>query len=140
MQQVNTFYTLKNNDILRHKYKEATSEKVFTVDHCLFPKVAFTQKGRIYLIGGSKNAAQTDLINSTYEVTLGPGNRSNLAQKANMKTARVGFGCMVDNYGERIFAIGGSTSKISATQECEVYDVAANRWTALPKLSEPKFS
>jgi len=32
-----------------------------------------------------------------------------------MKVARAGFGCAVDNYGDRIFAVGGSVGKLRPT-------------------------
>lgn len=53
VQLVNLFYTLKENEIFKHNYTAKTSEKIFTVDHCFTPRVAYTQKGRIFLIGGS---------------------------------------------------------------------------------------
>lgn len=43
-----------------------------------------------------------------------------------MKTARVGFGCTVDNYGDRIFVIGGSIGKHKPTDKCEHYNVENN--------------
>ena len=32
-----------------------------------------------------------------------------LEEREAMSTGRLSFGCMVDNYGEKIYAIGGST-------------------------------
>ena len=52
---VNKFYTLQENEIFKHDYLAKTSEKIYTVDHCYIPRVAFTQKGRIFLIGGSQD-------------------------------------------------------------------------------------
>lgn len=70
MQLVRTFFTLKNNDVIKHNLENGTSEKIFTVGHCYFPKVAFTQKGRVFLIGGSKNQQQTQVINKTFELKI----------------------------------------------------------------------
>jgi hypothetical protein len=70
------------------------------------------------------------------------GNDGNtaLAERNSMITARLGFGCCVDNYGERLFAIGGSTGKHQPTNLSEVYDIKADSWTKLPNLNEPRFS
>ena len=57
-----------------------------------------------------------------------------------MAIGRVAFGCVVDNYGERIFAIGGTLPKQQATDVCEEYLVEQDKWVKLPSLSEPKFS
>ena len=57
-----------------------------------------------------------------------------------MITARVGFGCTVDNYGERIFVIGGSIGKHKATDKCEFYNIDTDEWKELPNLPEARFS
>ena len=57
-----------------------------------------------------------------------------------MSLGRVAFGCAVDNYGDRIYAIGGTLPKQQATDVCEEYIVEKNEWVQLPKLTEPKFS
>lgn len=57
-----------------------------------------------------------------------------------MGVARVGFACAVDNYGERIYAIGGSQANHKATDVCEVYLVEEDKWLALQPLPEPRFS
>ena len=113
------------------------------MNHCFFPRVAFTQKGRIFLIGGSKNNNQTEVINNTYELLLTRSGRATrrrpeiepeLKEKAPMSLARLGFGCAVDNYGEKIFAIGGSLGKQKPTDLAEYYNVEEDRWNVLPKL------
>ena len=63
-----------------------------------------------------------------------------LVEKAPMSLGRVAFGCAVDNYGDRIYAIGGTLPKQQATDVCEEYIVERNEWVQLPKLTEPKFS
>jgi len=57
-----------------------------------------------------------------------------------MAQARVGFGALVDNYGEKVYVVGGTVGKVKPTNKCEVYDVTADKWTELPPLSEPRFS
>ena len=57
-----------------------------------------------------------------------------------MKTARVSFGCSVDNYGEKIYAIGGTLAKQDPTNVCEYYNVIDDTWTDLPPLPEKRFS
>jgi hypothetical protein len=42
LQIISTFFTIKNNDVLLHDHQKGTTEKVYTVAHCFFPKVAFT--------------------------------------------------------------------------------------------------
>lgn len=51
-----------------------------------------------------------------------------LLEKAPMSIGRVAFGCAVDNYGERIFAIGGTLPKQQATDVCEEYQIEQNTW------------
>ncbi len=57
-----------------------------------------------------------------------PNTDPELKEKAPMTLARLGFGCAVDNYGEKIFAIGGSIGKQKSTDICEYYNVEANTW------------
>ncbi len=57
-----------------------------------------------------------------------------------MDLAKLGFGCCVDNYGEKIYVAGGSVGMQKATDSCQVYNIASDQWSALPTLSEPKFS
>lgn len=57
-----------------------------------------------------------------------------------MNLARIAFGCAVDNYGEKIFAIGGTVGQQQPTNQGECYDVASNTWMQLPSLNEAKFS
>lgn len=57
-----------------------------------------------------------------------------------MKTARVGFGCLVDNYGDYFYVVGGSTGKHKATNKCEMYSIEENKWSDIPMLNEAKFS
>jgi hypothetical protein len=57
-----------------------------------------------------------------------------------MKTSRVGFGCLVDNYGENIYAIGGSLGKHKATELCEFYNIEENKWNDIAPLPEARFS
>ena len=70
----------------------------------MYSKLAFTQKGKIFLIGGSKDQKQSDLIAQMYELVL-PSRASrrkqepDLKEKAPMSVARIAFGCAVDNYG-----------------------------------------
>jgi len=49
-----------------------------------------------------------------------------------MKLARVGFGCLVDNYGDSFYVVGGSTGKHKATNRCELYSIEEGKWTDLP--------
>jgi hypothetical protein len=64
-----------------------------------------------------------------------------MEERSPMKTARLGFGCLVDNYGEKIYAIGGSLGKNKATTElCEVYNIEENKWSDLAALPEARFS
>jgi hypothetical protein len=51
-----------------------------------------------------------------------------------MNIGRLGFGCVVDNYGEKIYVVGGTIGKLNATDGCEYYNVEANTWNELPKL------
>jgi hypothetical protein len=78
-------------------------------------------------------------LDSTFELVINNGN-SALAERSPMNAGRLGFGCCVDNYGDRIFAVGGSTGKHLPTNLCEVYDIRADKWSKLPNLSEPRFS
>lgn len=57
-----------------------------------------------------------------------------------MSLGRVGFGCAVDNYGEKIFAIGGSLQDHKGTDQCEYYNVGDDTWAPLPKLPSGRFS
>lgn len=57
-----------------------------------------------------------------------------------MSLARTSFGCAVDNYGDRIFAVGGIVGKMKGTDEGEYYNVNDDTWTKLPNLSEPRFT
>jgi hypothetical protein len=57
-----------------------------------------------------------------------------------MNAARLGFGCAVDNYGTRIFAVGGTLGKQQPIDTCEYYDIETDTWYMLPDLNEPKFS
>lgn len=57
-----------------------------------------------------------------------------------MQVARLGFGCCIDNYGDRLYVIGGSVGKHKATDKCEYYDIESDNWVSLPSLSEPRFS
>ena len=43
-----------------------------------------------------------------------------------MNTARIGFGCAVDNYGEYIYVVGGTVGKKQLTDECEAYSLTQN--------------
>ena len=70
-QLMDKFYVLSSNskDIFRHYYSDKKSQKVFTLkDNLCKPKVAFTQKGKVFLIGGSKDNGQTDLLNTNYQL------------------------------------------------------------------------
>jgi hypothetical protein len=50
----------------------------------------------------------------------------NIEEKSPMTVEKMGFGCCVDNYGEKIYAVGGSLDNRKATNTCEVYNIAAN--------------
>jgi len=63
-----------------------------------------------------------------------------LKEKAPMCIARIAFGCAVDNYGEKIYACGGTISGQTPTDVCEVYSVNENTWSLLPKLNDARFS
>lgn len=54
LQLINKFYTLKGLDLYKTSLATNTCEKIYSVSHCFSPRVAFTQKGRVFLIGGSK--------------------------------------------------------------------------------------
>ncbi len=57
-----------------------------------------------------------------------------------MSVARLGFGCAVDQYGERIYAVGGSIENLNPTKICEYYSVSENTWNAMPSIPEAKLS
>ena len=57
-----------------------------------------------------------------------------------MNLEKLGFGCAVDNYGERIFVVGGSIGNEKPTDHCEYYNVSEDKWSGLPKLNNPRFS
>jgi N-acetylneuraminic acid mutarotase len=57
-----------------------------------------------------------------------------------MKTARAAYGCVVDNYGAKIYVVGGTSHKMQPLASCEVYSIAEDRWTDLKSLKEPRFS
>lgn len=63
-----------------------------------------------------------------------------LAEKAKLSIAKLGFGCAVDNYGEKIFCVGGTIGNQVATDKSEYYSVLEDRWIEMPELREAKFS
>ena len=65
---LNDFYTMKDNVIYKHRFKEGDSQQVYEITHCKQPKIAFTQKGRVFVMGGAKTQQNKELVNHTYEL------------------------------------------------------------------------
>ena len=63
-----------------------------------------------------------------------------LVEKAKLSTPKLGFGCAVDNYGEKIYCVGGTIGNQVATDKSEYYNVQEDRWVEMPELREAKFS
>ena len=61
-------------------------------------------------------------------------------ERAPMATARLGFGAVVDNYGENIYIAGGICPKMKALTDCDVYSVTEDNWSSLKPLNEARFS
>jgi galactose oxidase len=85
------------------------------------PAISSLQDGRILIQGGS-DAAVTSFYNpSTNTFTRGP----------DMKMAR-GYQTSVTLSDNRVFTVGGAYSGPRQGKDGEIYDPAANTWTALP--------
>ena len=131
------FYTVKpkSSSIYLHTLKE--SKMVYEATEMKFPKVAFTQKGRVFLLGGTRDEAQTDVLPNNLElVKAEDGNTFKTVKRAPMKQPRVGFGCLVDNYGENLYVVGGSIGAFKSTNKCEYYNVETDTWHDLPNLND----
>ena len=57
-----------------------------------------------------------------------------------MPTAKISFGCCVDDMNERIYTVGGLKGKGNCIEECTAYDIEGNKWTTLPPLNEACYS
>ena len=57
-----------------------------------------------------------------------------------MMSPRTSFGCVVDNYGSTIYALGGSIHQQEATDLCEYYSIDTNKWAELPAMNQKKLS
>ena len=67
------FYTISEDSLIGHDYINGTSKKVFEINHAYLPRVAYTNEGRIFLIGGALTKENRVLSNETKELVLSLG-------------------------------------------------------------------
>lgn len=56
-----------------------------------------------------------------------------------MHTARVGFGCLVDDHGEVIYVVCGSSGKHKPNNKSEFYFTQNDLWHELQSLNDQIF-
>ena len=70
---------------------------------------------------------------------LNEGDRTFIARQS-MAQSRSHFGCTLSKHDNKVIVVGGQVSglvpntDVLTTQRCEMYDVAANKWTELTGL------
>lgn len=133
-----SFFTYDQQSVKEHN--DQGSEVIFQASHAYSSKLAYTQHGRIFLIGGAKTRDATEVVADTVEVVAHSSGKRVAVAKAPMEQARTGFGAVIDMAGERVYVAGGTVGKHKPTSKAEMYDVPSNKWISLPNLTEAKFS
>ena len=73
---MDTFYTLKDKAILKTSLVDGSTKQVHQITHCESTRVAYTQKGRVFLIGGSRGPMNNETLKNTYELVPSKGSSS----------------------------------------------------------------
>ncbi len=103
-------------------------EWVAPMSHPRRTPISVLHRGKIYVIGGSVRRGERVGVVEIYDIE-----RDSWSRGAEMPTGRE---CDAVLYRDRIYAIGGYDGRDSL-RTFEVYDIAADRWEALPDLPFP---
>lgn len=112
-----------------------TKKKVELDNEFLIPAYhgsIITPEGRIFLIGGIDDTQKDGTSNARcyeYDPKL-----TTLIRKSNMAAERFGFAITYSK--GKIYVFGGIGKDGNALKTCEVYDIATNKWSALPPMNE----
>ena len=92
---------------------------------------------RVFLFGGAKDSEGKQAIHNCYEVNV---KKKTMTAVDKLTTPKLSFAAALSPDTKNIYIAGGSTGENKATNECEVFDVAKKKWSALPVLNQPRFS
>lgn len=119
----NNLDNTSRNKIARRSYK-ADDVQVIGESFCQVPRIVYTNKAsgkqRIFVMGGQMADHYIEKTCELVEVRKG---EFTIQDRAPMPTAKISFGCCVDELSEFFYTVGGLEAKDIMSRECTAYSI-----------------
>ena len=130
------FYKNRGQDVFRLDVNgQIIKPQCFKAENLWMYRLVYTSDQKLYIIGGCNNDEYSHVYPRTRKIDIKKRNSLIVAQ---MSTARANFGVCLSDDESKIFVAGGDISFDEITDEVEMFDIQADKWTTLPKLNEKK--
>ena len=130
------FYKNRGQDVFRLDINGLIIKpQCFRAENLCMYRLVYTSDQKLYIIGGCNNDEFSHVYSRTRKIDIKKRNSLIVAQ---MTTPRANFGVCLSDDESKIFVAGGDISFDETTDEVEMYDAQADKWTTLPKLNQKK--